>query len=207
MARHVRDIMTADPVTVEPQTSVAEVARLMRDEDLGVVPVTDGDDLRGVVTDRDLVVRCLSRGGDPEQTTVAGACSDELVTVARRRTSGRPWSRCVSTPCAGSRSSATGTPSASSPWATWPWNATRSRARRHQRRASRHLTEATRPTAPHTRPVCGAVARSGERRDRHEGLGEGVPASAPVFVRLLPGDSNTRGRRRKMMSRDAHGQP
>jgi CBS domain-containing protein len=81
MAQHVRDIMTADPVTVEPQTSVAEVARLMRDEDLGVVLVTDGDDLRGVVTDRDLVVRCLSRGGDPEQTTVAGACSDELVTV------------------------------------------------------------------------------------------------------------------------------
>lgn len=81
MAQHVRDIMTADPVTVEPQTSVAEVARLMRDEDLGVVLVTDGDDLRGVVTDRDLVVRCLSRGGDPGQTTVAGACSDELVTV------------------------------------------------------------------------------------------------------------------------------
>ncbi|GAB2758349.1 CBS domain-containing protein [Streptomyces bullii] len=81
MAQHVRDIMTSDPVTVEPQTSVAQVARIMRDEDLGAVLVTDGDELRGLVTDRDLVVRSLCEGGDPEQTTVAGACSDDLVTV------------------------------------------------------------------------------------------------------------------------------
>ncbi|MFD8155243.1 CBS domain-containing protein [Streptomyces sp. NPDC059720] len=81
MAQHVRDIMTGDPVTVEPQTSVAEVARIMRDEDLGVVLVTDGDDLKGLVTDRDLVVRSICQGGDPERTTVAGACSDDLVTV------------------------------------------------------------------------------------------------------------------------------
>ncbi|POX54467.1 CBS domain-containing protein [Streptomyces sp. Ru71] len=81
MTQHVRDIMTADPVTVEPQASVTSVARLMRDQDLGAVLVTDGDDLRGLVTDRDLVVRALAEGGDPEQTTVARACSDDLVTV------------------------------------------------------------------------------------------------------------------------------
>lgn len=82
MAQHVRDIMTGAPVTVGPQTSVAEVARIMRDRDLGSVLVTDGDRLRGLVTDRDLVVRSVSRGGDPEDVTVAGACSDDLVTVA-----------------------------------------------------------------------------------------------------------------------------
>ncbi|MGW0189911.1 CBS domain-containing protein [Streptomyces sp. NPDC003362] len=81
MTQHVRDIMTADPVTVEPQTSVAAVARIMRDEDIGVVLVTEGDDLRGLVTDRDLVVRSISEGGDPEQTTVAGACSEDLFTL------------------------------------------------------------------------------------------------------------------------------
>jgi CBS domain-containing protein len=81
MTQHVRDIMTSAPVTVEPQTSVAQVARIMRDEDLGAVLVTDGDELRGLVTDRDLVVRSVCEGGDPEQTTVAGACSDDLVTV------------------------------------------------------------------------------------------------------------------------------
>jgi CBS domain-containing protein len=81
MTQYVRDIMTADPVTVEPQTSVTAVARIMRDQDLGAVLVTDGDQLRGLVTDRDLVIRSVAEGGDPEQTTVAGACSDDLVTV------------------------------------------------------------------------------------------------------------------------------
>ncbi|MFE0798516.1 CBS domain-containing protein [Streptomyces sp. NPDC058812] len=81
MTQYVRDIMTGDPVTVQPQTSVTAVARLMRDRDLGAVLVTDGDELRGLVTDRDLVVRSVAEGGDPEQTTVAGACSDDVVTV------------------------------------------------------------------------------------------------------------------------------
>lgn len=81
MAQHVRDIMTGAPATVGPQTSVAEVARIMRDRDLGAVLVTDGDRLRGLVTDRDLVVRSVARGVDTEETTVAGVCSDDLVTV------------------------------------------------------------------------------------------------------------------------------
>jgi CBS domain-containing protein len=81
MTQHVSDIMTSAPVTVEPQTSVTAVARIMRDQDLGAVIVTDGDDLRGLVTDRDLVVRSLAEGSDPEQTTVAEACSDDLVTL------------------------------------------------------------------------------------------------------------------------------
>ncbi|HZF91706.1 CBS domain-containing protein [Streptomyces sp.] len=81
MTQHVRDIMTADPVTVEPQTSVAQVARIMRDEDIGAVLVTEGDTLRGLVTDRDLVIRSISEGGDPEQTTVAGVCSEDLFTL------------------------------------------------------------------------------------------------------------------------------
>jgi CBS domain-containing protein len=81
MVQYVRDIMTSEPVTVEPQTSVVDVARIMRDEDLGAVLVTEGDHLRGLVTDRDLVIRALAEGGDPQQTTVAGACSDDVVTV------------------------------------------------------------------------------------------------------------------------------
>ncbi|KUN38516.1 CBS domain-containing protein [Streptomyces longwoodensis] len=81
MAQHVRDIMTGGPVTVEPQTSLTAVARLMRDENIGAVLVADHDELRGLVSDRDLVVRALAEGWDPERTTVAGACSDDLVTV------------------------------------------------------------------------------------------------------------------------------
>jgi CBS domain-containing protein len=81
MAQHVRDIMTSRLVTVEPQTSVAVVAQKMRDEDIGAVLVTEGDELRGLVSDRDLVVRALAEGGDPNQRTVASACSGDLFTV------------------------------------------------------------------------------------------------------------------------------
>ncbi|MFF3501239.1 CBS domain-containing protein [Streptomyces sp. NPDC003247] len=82
MTQHVRDIMTAEPVTVEPQASVSAVARIMRDENIGVVLVTDHDELRGLVSDRDLVVRALAEGGDLEQMTVVTACSEDLVTVS-----------------------------------------------------------------------------------------------------------------------------
>ncbi|MFJ5533879.1 CBS domain-containing protein [Streptomyces sp. NPDC093261] len=81
MARHVRDIMTAEPVTVEPQTPVSRVARMMRDQNIGAVLVTEGDELRGLVSDRDLVVRTLAEGADPGETTVARACSEDLVTI------------------------------------------------------------------------------------------------------------------------------
>ncbi|MEU6774049.1 CBS domain-containing protein [Streptomyces sp. NPDC046759] len=81
MAQHVRDIMTSRLVTVGPQTSVTAVARKMRDEDIGAVLVTEGDELRGLVSDRDLVVRALAEGGDPEQQTIASACSGDLITV------------------------------------------------------------------------------------------------------------------------------
>lgn len=81
MTQYVRDIMTGGLVTVEPQTSVTAVARPMRDRDLQAVLVPDGDGLRGLVTDRDLVVRSVAEGGDPHRATAAAACSDGLVTV------------------------------------------------------------------------------------------------------------------------------
>ncbi|GHF01936.1 CBS domain-containing protein [Streptomyces griseoluteus] len=81
MAQHVRDIMTSELVTVEPQASVASVARLMRDEDVGTVLVTEEGQLKCLVSDRDLVVRAFAEGVDPDQTTVIEAASEELVTI------------------------------------------------------------------------------------------------------------------------------
>ncbi|MEU6370667.1 CBS domain-containing protein [Streptomyces sp. NPDC046931] len=81
MAQHVRDVMTAEPVTVEPQTAVTRVAQIMRDQNIGAVLVTEGDELRGLCSDRDLVVRALAEGVDPGETTVARACSADLVTI------------------------------------------------------------------------------------------------------------------------------
>jgi CBS domain-containing protein len=97
MATKVRDIMTGSPTSVSPDLDLATVARTMRDEDIGNVLVVDGDDLQGVVTDRDLVVRGLAGGMDPSTTKIGGICSsvtasvgpddniDDAVTLMRER--------------------------------------------------------------------------------------------------------------------------
>ncbi|GAA3480039.1 CBS domain-containing protein [Streptomyces yanii] len=81
MVQQVREVMTEDPVVVSALTSVVVVAQLMRREDIGAVLVVDDDRLRGLVTDRDLVVRVLAEGGSINDRTVADACSAELVAV------------------------------------------------------------------------------------------------------------------------------
>ncbi|MBT2490830.1 CBS domain-containing protein [Streptomyces sp. ISL-96] len=81
MAQQVREIMTSAPITVGVLTAVSEVAHRMREENIGAVLVAEGDELRGLVTDRDLVVRVLAEGKDPGETTVRDVCSPDLVTV------------------------------------------------------------------------------------------------------------------------------
>jgi CBS domain-containing protein len=82
MTQQVRDVMTSPPVIVQPQAPVREVARRMREEGIGAVLVADGDQLKGLVTDRDLVVRLLANEGDLSATSVHQACSEELVTLS-----------------------------------------------------------------------------------------------------------------------------
>ncbi|MDQ1381500.1 MAG: hypothetical protein QOJ71_2219 [Actinomycetota bacterium] len=81
MARTVREVMTSDIVTCDASTSLVDAARLMRDRDVGDVLVTDHNQLRGIVTDRDIVVRCVAEGVDVNQATIAGAMSSDIATV------------------------------------------------------------------------------------------------------------------------------
>ena len=67
-----REIMTTDVKTVDRGTSICEVAALMRDADVGSLPVVENGKLAGIVTDRDIVVRALAEGRDPS-TSVAEA--------------------------------------------------------------------------------------------------------------------------------------
>jgi CBS domain-containing protein len=60
---NIRDVMTPNPRTVSPQDSIQNAARIMRDEDTGVVPVVDNGKPVGVITDRDIVVRAVAEGG------------------------------------------------------------------------------------------------------------------------------------------------
>ncbi|RCV48348.1 CBS domain-containing protein [Marinitenerispora sediminis] len=82
MANKVRDIMSSDLATIPPQASLYDAARIMRDRDIGDVIVTEGETPKGVVTDRDIVVRCVAAGKDLEQERVADVCSPQLTTVS-----------------------------------------------------------------------------------------------------------------------------
>src|SRR5688500_18027533 len=74
--------MAARPLAVEAQTSVREAARLMESEDVGSLPVVqEGARLVGVVTDRDVAIRVVAAGRDPESTPVGEIASRDLVTL------------------------------------------------------------------------------------------------------------------------------
>jgi CBS domain-containing protein len=81
MGQRIRDIMTSNPSTIEPNTSVADAARIMKQEDAGVVPVTENGRLTGMVTDRDIAIRVVAEGKDPQSTPVREVASQNLVTV------------------------------------------------------------------------------------------------------------------------------
>jgi CBS domain-containing protein len=81
MVQSIREVMTADPRTIEADAPVAEAAQVMRDADVGSLVVVEGKDVCGIVTDRDIVVRAVADGRDLKQTHVADVCSRELTTL------------------------------------------------------------------------------------------------------------------------------
>jgi CBS domain-containing protein len=81
MGTKVRDVMTTRPRAVTPQTPLTEVAELMEADDVGAVPLVEGDRLVGIVTDRDIVVRAIAKGKDPRGMPASEVSSRELVTV------------------------------------------------------------------------------------------------------------------------------
>lgn len=82
MKMSIRDVMTADPVSVSPAIPVDRIAGMMRDHGIGSIPVVDGDELKGMVTDRDIIVRCVALGRQPAATFAEDVCTAEVQTVA-----------------------------------------------------------------------------------------------------------------------------
>lgn len=74
------EIMTKNVRTAGPDASLREVAQLMREGDMGAVPIVDGGKLAGIVTDRDIVVRAISEGKGPD-SPIREAMTTELFTV------------------------------------------------------------------------------------------------------------------------------
>ena len=78
----VRDSMTESPKTVAGSASVSEAAKLMANENVGSLPVVEGDKLIGIVTDRDLVVQVVARGQDPDTVLVSDIYSEQPVVAS-----------------------------------------------------------------------------------------------------------------------------
>jgi CBS domain-containing protein len=81
MAQSIREIMTADPRTVSSMATVADAAREMRDGDVGSVVVVDNGGVTGIITDRDIAVRVVAQGLDPDATRVSEAATTDPVTL------------------------------------------------------------------------------------------------------------------------------
>ena len=84
MAQHetVEDVMTPNPVTLPETAPALEAARKMRDAGIGNVVMLSHNVVSGIVTDRDIVVRCIAEGRDPRSTPLSEIASRDLTTMA-----------------------------------------------------------------------------------------------------------------------------
>ena len=77
----VKDVMTSGPTSIASDAMVVEAARRMLSEDVGSLPVVDGDVLVGMITDRDVVLQVVAKDLDPNKIPVANVCSESPVTA------------------------------------------------------------------------------------------------------------------------------
>ena len=82
MSQNVREVMTANPVTLPGTSSVLEAARAMRDSHIGDVIVLENNQVCGIVTDRDIVIRAVAATRDPNTLTLGDICSHSLTTIS-----------------------------------------------------------------------------------------------------------------------------
>jgi len=75
----VRDCMSTDVKLINPETTIREAAGLMKDQDTGFLPVGENDRLVGTLTDRDIAIRSVYEGKDPNTAKVREAMSQHIV--------------------------------------------------------------------------------------------------------------------------------
>ena len=81
MAKSVRDAMTEEPRSIGASASVVEAARLMREQHIGSLPITDDEKLVGMITDRDITTRVVAKAADPTTTSVEEVYSRDIISV------------------------------------------------------------------------------------------------------------------------------
>lgn len=77
----VRDLMTTNVKWANQDQSIEEVARLLATSDIGSVPVCQGEQVLGIITDRDIIVRAIAQGKDPKTTKCSDIMSKNVKTV------------------------------------------------------------------------------------------------------------------------------
>jgi len=81
MAKTITDVMSANPCAIDANKPVAYAAKMMKQEDVGLAPIVEGDRLVGALTDRDIVTRVVAEGRDPQSVPVREVASTDLVTI------------------------------------------------------------------------------------------------------------------------------
>jgi CBS domain-containing protein len=81
MASTIQDVMTREPCTLEESTTLREAGQEMQRRDIGDVIVVRSGKVCGVVTDRDIVVRAVAEGRDPNSTRLSDVMSEQLATI------------------------------------------------------------------------------------------------------------------------------
>lgn len=77
----IREVMTSNPRYVEPDTNLRQAADLMRRLDVGVLPVSEGRKVSGILTDRDIVIRSTAEGRDPADHKVRDVATQQIARV------------------------------------------------------------------------------------------------------------------------------
>ena len=78
----IKEIMARQVITIRPEETVAAAARRMAQASIGCLVVANAGAVKGIITDRDLAVRCIAEGDDPRQCTVAQHMTTALVTAS-----------------------------------------------------------------------------------------------------------------------------
>jgi CBS domain-containing protein len=77
----VREVMTSSVDWVTPETSVVEIAKLMKKADVGSIPICKGNQLTGIITDRDIVLKVVATGKDTKNTTAQEIMTTDIKSV------------------------------------------------------------------------------------------------------------------------------
>ena len=82
MAQSIREVMTTDPITLPAGSAVTDAAQAMKQNNIGnVLVLNDGNEVTGIVTDRDITLRVVAEGLDPSATKLDEICSSEILTL------------------------------------------------------------------------------------------------------------------------------